>query len=75
MKCSILAARYATHLYPLTENFPKLLLNVGERAVLDWLVDNIAENGAMDGFVVTSNHKFAAQFETWAATKPCLSPW
>lgn len=28
MKCLVLAARYATRLYPLTENFPKPLLKI-----------------------------------------------
>ena len=41
MKCLILAAGYATRLYPLTENFPKPLLEVGEKTILDWLVDDI----------------------------------
>ena len=39
MKCLILAAGYATRLYPLTENFPKPLLKVGDRTILDWLVE------------------------------------
>lgn len=70
MKCLILAAGYATRLYPLTENFPKPLLEVGEKTILDWLVDDIAATGRVDGFVVISNHKFAAHFEAWAKTKP-----
>jgi len=64
MKCIILAAGYATRLYPLTENFPKPLLTVGDKAILDWLVDDIA--GMTDEFVVVSNHKFAGHFRTWA---------
>jgi len=70
MKCLILAAGYATRLYPLTENFPKPLLKVGEKAILDWLVDDIDEAGMVDEYVVISNHKFAEHFEAWAATKP-----
>ena len=35
MKCIILAAGYATRLYPLTKNFPKPLLKVGDRAIVD----------------------------------------
>lgn len=42
MKCIILAAGYATRLYPLTENFPKPLLKVGEKAIIDWLVDDVS---------------------------------
>ncbi len=70
MKCLILAAGYATRLYPLTENFPKPLLKVREKTILDWLVDDIDALGAVDEFVVISNHRFAHHFEAWAATKP-----
>ena len=64
MKCIILAAGYATRLYPLTENFPKPLLKVGEKTILDWLIDDIAP--LIDEFVVISNHKFAHHFQDWA---------
>ena len=66
MKCLILAAGYATRLYPLTENFPKPLLTVREKTILDWLIDDIDTAGIVDGYVVISNHKFAPIFEEWA---------
>jgi len=69
MKCLILAAGYATRLYPLTENFPKPLLKVGEKTILDWLVDDIDEAGLVDEYVVISNHKYAYHFNDWAKTK------
>ena len=69
MKCLILAAGYATRLYPLTENFPKPLLTVGEKTILDHLVDDIDLSGAIDEYVVISNHKYACHFEDWAKTK------
>lgn len=69
MKCLILAAGYATRLYPLTENFPKPLLKVGEKTILDWLVDDIDTSGDVDEYIVISNHKFAHFFEEWADTK------
>ena len=69
MKCLILAAGYATRLYPLTENFPKPLLQVGEKTILDWLVDDIDTAGLVDEYVVISNHKYAHHFESWAKTK------
>ncbi|MBR2927383.1 MAG: nucleotidyltransferase family protein [Clostridia bacterium] len=69
MKCLILAAGYATRLYPLTENFPKPLLTVGEKTILDWLVDDIDAAGEVDEYVVISNHKFAHHFDAWARTK------
>ena len=69
MKCLILAAGYATRLYPLTENFPKPLLKVGDKTILDWLIDDIDQAGVVDEYVVISNHKFASIFEDWAKGK------
>ena len=66
MKCMILAAGYATRLYPLTENFPKPLLKVGEKTILDWLLDDIDTCGLLDEYIVISNHKFAHRFQAWA---------
>lgn len=67
MKAIILAAGYATRLYPLTENFPKPLLEAGGKPILDWLVDDLT--GVIDEFVVVTNHKFSGIFESWAAGK------
>lgn len=69
MICLILAAGYATRLYPLTENFPKPLLKVGEKTILDHLVDDIDSENNVSEFVVISNHKFAHHFEEWAKVK------
>ena len=70
MKCLILAAGYATRLYPLTKNFPKPLLKIKDKAILDWLIDDIKTSGAIDEYVVITNHKFAAHFLDWAAGRP-----
>lgn len=70
MKCLILAAGYATRLYPLTENFPKPLLKVGDKTILDWLLDDIELSDEIDEYVVISNHKYAHHFDDWAKTKP-----
>jgi len=67
MKCLILAAGYATRLYPLTENFPKPLLKVKDKAILDWLIEDISDS--IEEFIVVSNHKFAPIFEEWASAK------
>ncbi len=66
MKCLILAAGYATRLYPLTENFPKPLLKVGEKSILDHLISDLDKTGEIDGYVVVTNHKFAPIFRDWA---------
>ena len=70
MDCILLAAGYATRLYPLTENFPKPLLDVGGRTILDRLLDDLAGTGAIRRFVAVTNHKFAGHFRRWAETRP-----
>lgn len=70
MKCLVLAAGYATRLYPLTQNFPKPLLKVGDKTILDWLLDDIDKSGEVSEYVVISNHKYAQHFKSWAKTRP-----
>lgn len=70
MKCLILAAGYATRLYPLTENFPKPLLKVQDKTILDWVIEDMDTMGVIDEYVVISNHKFTQHFTDWAATRP-----
>lgn len=70
MKCLILAAGYATRLYPLTENFPKPLLEVAGKPILDWLIEDLDRTGMIDGYVVVTNHRFAPIFREWAAHRP-----
>ena len=51
-------------MYPLTENFPKPLLEVGGKPILERLTDDLKD--VVEEFVVVSNHKFAHHFERWA---------
>lgn len=67
MKCIIVAAGYATRLYPLTENFPKPLLEVKGKPILDWLIEDIEED--IEEFIVVTNHKFFDHFLNWAKGK------
>lgn len=68
MKCIILAAGYATRLYPLTENFPKPLLDVQGRSILDWLIEDLKNVDQIDEVIVVSNHKFYQHFLQWKDT-------
>ena len=70
MICLILAAGYATRLYPLTKNFPKPLLDVNGKTILDWLLYDIKDNSDIEKFAVISNHKFAGHFKKWASESP-----
>ena len=64
----ILAAGYATRMYPLTLNFPKPLLEVGGKKIIDHLLED-GERSGVEIFVVVSNHKFISLFREWAEGK------
>ena len=65
MTCIVLAAGYATRMYPLTLNFPKPLLEVGGKRIIDHLLDDVISIGT-DRIIVVSNHKFISHFSSWA---------
>ncbi|MDO5309926.1 MAG: sugar phosphate nucleotidyltransferase [Planctomycetia bacterium] len=69
MKCIILAAGYATRLYPLTLNFPKALLKVGKHTILDRLIDDLDQCEAVSEFVVVSNARYYDAFSNWRDQK------
>lgn len=69
MKAVILAAGYATRLYPLTHDEPKHLLEIAGRPILDRLLDQLPLDELETVFVVT-NAKFAGRFREWAAAAP-----
>ncbi|HEX4119234.1 MAG TPA: nucleotidyltransferase family protein [Verrucomicrobiae bacterium] len=66
MKVLILAAGYATRLYPLTLTQPKPLLKVGGQPMIDYVLDNLSPIGGIDRVYVVTNAKFAGQFQSWA---------
>jgi len=77
MKVIILAAGYATRLYPLTLTQPKPLLPVAGKPMVDYVLDNLAPIGGIDRVYVVTNAKFAGHFQKWAddyqATKTKLN--
>ncbi len=66
MNVLILAAGYATRLYPLTLNKAKPLLVVGGKPIIEWLVDNLAGIPDLGTIYVVTNDKFAADFRAWS---------
>lgn len=70
----IIAAGYATRLYPLTENFPKPLLKVGERNILERLLDDVDALPEISEHIIVSNHKFAHIFQDWAGNANYSKP-
>ena len=66
MKVLILAAGYATRLYPLTLTQPKPLLPVAGKPMIEYVLDNIEPAGGIDRVYVVTNAKFADHFQRWA---------
>jgi len=66
MKLIILAAGYATRLYPLTLNQPKPLLPVAGKPMLEHVLDSISTIPDIDHAYIVTNEKFASHFEQWA---------
>jgi glucose-1-phosphate thymidylyltransferase len=66
MNVLILAAGYATRLYPLTLNKAKPLLEVAGKPMIGWLVDGLRGIDGIETIFVVTNAKFAPDFEKWA---------
>jgi len=72
MKALILAAGYATRLYPLTRDFPKPLLEVGRRPIINYIADKISAVGPVDEIIVVTNKKFLKDFNCWSKDFKCV---
>src|SRR5882762_5847396 len=66
MNALILAAGYATRLYPLTLNKAKPLLEVAGKPMIEWVLDNLAPIPDLGKIYVVTNSKFANDFQAWA---------
>jgi glucose-1-phosphate thymidylyltransferase len=66
MNALILAAGYATRLYPLTLNKAKPLLTVGGKPIIEWVIDNLADVPNLETIYIVTNDKFAPDFQEWS---------
>ena len=78
MKAIILAAGYATRLYPLTLDQPKALLPVAGKPMVEHVVGRLATMPDVDEILLVTNTKFARHFAEWSAgytpPRPGLAP-
>jgi glucose-1-phosphate thymidylyltransferase len=74
MKALILAAGYGTRLYPLTKEYPKALLPVAKRPILDYIVEKISEVQEISELVVITNDKYFPQIQEWAKKFDAQTP-
>jgi glucose-1-phosphate thymidylyltransferase len=66
MNALILAAGYATRLYPLTQHKAKPLLEVAGKPMIEWVLDNLAPIPELETVYVVTNNKFVKDFQSWA---------
>ena len=66
IKAIILAGGYSTRLYPLTENQPKSLLNIGDKPMIEHIADKIGGIKGVDKIYVVTNHRFYDLFRAWS---------
>jgi glucose-1-phosphate thymidylyltransferase len=66
MKLIILAAGYATRLYPLTMTQPKPLLHCADKPMLEHVIDNLMTIPYIDHAYIATNAKFAGHFQSWS---------
>ncbi len=78
MKLLVLAAGYATRLYPLTLHKAKSLLEVAGRPMIEHALATTEGVAGLDRIYVVTNEKFKQDFETWAGayrkTRPHCPP-
>ncbi len=70
MKCILLAAGYAKRLSPLTDNFPKPLLEIEEgKPILDYILEEVNTIEEIDEIAVVTNARYYHHFLEWAKGK------
>jgi glucose-1-phosphate thymidylyltransferase len=76
MKLVVLAAGYATRLYPLTRDRPKPLLPIAGRPMVEHVLERLSAIREIDGVYLVTNSKFAGRFREWAAEyRPLREAW
>lgn len=66
MKALILAAGYATRLYPYTKNFPKPLLEINKKPIIEYLIEKLDNLRGLSEIIVVTNDRFFVNFKNWS---------
>ena len=74
MDAIILAAGYATRLYPLTKDKPKPLLHVARKPIVEHIIRKIEEIKDINKIYIVTNDKFEGHFNDWLRSFDAKSP-
>jgi glucose-1-phosphate thymidylyltransferase len=74
MKALILAAGYATRLYPFTKDKPKPLLTIRRKPIIEYIINKLESLNQIDQILIVTNQKFFKQFQSWRDNFPSIKP-
>ena len=74
MKAVVLAGGYATRMWPITKDRPKMFLPVGEGTVIDIIFEDLEADPRVDEVFVSTNERFAGEFESFIDDSPYEKP-
>ncbi len=74
MRALILAAGYGVRLYPLTKNYPKPLLPVGKKPIIEYTIDKLLKVKGLDEIIIVTNNKFYPKFRDWLRERAFAKP-
>ena len=74
MKAVVLAGGYATRMWPITKDRPKMFLPVGEGTVIDIIFEDLEADPRVDEVFVSTNERFAGEFESFIHDSPYEKP-
>jgi len=74
MKAIVLAGGYATRLWPITRNRPKMFLPVGDGTVIDDVFRDLEADERVDEVYVSTNERFGESFEEYLAESEFEKP-
>jgi glucose-1-phosphate thymidylyltransferase len=74
MKAVVLAGGYATRMWPITRNRPKMFLPIGEGTVIDTIFEDLEADDRVDEVFVSTNERFAEDFEAYIDDSPFEKP-
>ena len=74
MKAVVLAGGYATRMWPITKDRPKMFLPVGDGTVIDVIFEDLEADDRVDEVFVSTNERFAGAFESFIDDSPYEKP-